>query len=184
MHLNINFSNNYLPQNNFYMWVNENWKNENELPKEHERWGSFDILHKKNNLKIKKLLEEPNEKYVKCQLLYKQGIKRSNNSEIYEYLEDIDKCNNKEHRILNTIEPRQTYTSTNSIHGDWSVRYSNNSWKGGFTLYFGHFVKFCRIPDPIYYTMDISDYTYVRMHMNTECIIVRESEDVFSLQYK
>ena len=97
---------------------------------------------------------------------------------------NIDKCNNKEHRILNTIEPRQTYTSTNSIHGDWSVRYSNNSWKGGFTLYFGHFVKFCRIPDPIYYTMDISDYTYVRMHMNTECIIVRESEDVFSLQYK
>ena len=55
MHLNIKFSNNYLPQNNFYMWVNENWKNENKLPKEHERWGSVDILHEKNNLKIKKL---------------------------------------------------------------------------------------------------------------------------------
>jgi len=106
MNLDIKFSNNHLPENNFYLWVNENWKKENNIPKEHGRWSIFDILQENNNLKIKKLLEETmSDEFIKCKILYEQGnniVKRNKNKEIYEYLKDIDQCNTLEN-LLNLI---------------------------------------------------------------------------------
>ena len=172
MHLNINFSNNYLPQNNFYLWVNENWKNENKIPKERERWSAFDIQNENINLKIKKLLEEPNKEYIKCQLLYKQGLKRNHNSEIYEYLEDIDKCNNIE-QLLNLIIDYQILFKINSpfilnIQNDFLDATTNilHIYTGGLGL-----------PDKSYYNLDSKENI-----RNEYKIFLKKYSDCFNIK--
>ena len=39
--------------NDFYKFVNEKWQNQNKIPKDYTKWGTFEILTKQNNRKIK-----------------------------------------------------------------------------------------------------------------------------------
>ena len=48
--MNINdFSTNFTPGDNFFMYVNENWINSNPIPDEFSRWGTFTVLQETNN---------------------------------------------------------------------------------------------------------------------------------------
>lgn len=114
MKLNIKFSNKYLPENNFYLWVNQEWKDNNKIPDDFQRWGTFNILQNENEEKLKKILETTNEK--KLSILYEQGLNRNNNNEIYEYLDDIQKCSNLE-SLLNLIIDYQMLFQINSPFG-------------------------------------------------------------------
>jgi len=91
MNLNINFSKKYTPESNFYLWVNQGWKDENYIPDDYQSWGSFNSLEQENKLKIKNLLEK-GDVDIKCKILYEQGLKRKDNNEINKFLDEIQNC--------------------------------------------------------------------------------------------
>ena len=52
----------YLPNNeiikeNFYDAINKEWLDNNEIPDEYSRWGTFEVLHKKTQENLQALLE-------------------------------------------------------------------------------------------------------------------------------
>jgi hypothetical protein len=91
MNLNINFSKKYTPETNFYLWVNEEWKDENKIPDDYQNWGAFNSLEQENKLKIKNLLEK-GDVDIKCKILYEQGLDRKNTNEINKFLDEIQNC--------------------------------------------------------------------------------------------
>jgi len=71
------FSQKYSHENNFYMWVNEHWIENNPIPANHQRWGSFSELDLDIKYKIKKILEDIDDSDVslnKLRILYNQGL--------------------------------------------------------------------------------------------------------------
>jgi len=62
--------------NDFYNFINESWLKSVDIPEDYQRWGTFQELEKKNFLKIKKIVEEPNPSeninFNKVRLLYNQ----------------------------------------------------------------------------------------------------------------
>lgn len=69
----LKFSDSVHYGNDFYNFINENWIDENKIPNDYQRWGTFEELEKTNSEKIKKLLEElPTQKFSQVFLLYNQ----------------------------------------------------------------------------------------------------------------
>ena len=50
--------NNEAVKENFYDAINKEWLDNNEIPDEYSRWGTFEILHKKTQENLKALLEK------------------------------------------------------------------------------------------------------------------------------
>ena len=75
MNLNINFSKKYTPETNFYLWVNQEWKDEHKIPDDYQKWCSFNSLEEENKSKIKNLLEK-GDVDIKCKILYEQVLNR------------------------------------------------------------------------------------------------------------
>ncbi|HEY4502385.1 MAG TPA: M13 family metallopeptidase [Candidatus Paceibacterota bacterium] len=48
------------PQDDFYRYVNGGWMKKSTIPSTQSRWGSFDILHQKNQKRIRELIENLN----------------------------------------------------------------------------------------------------------------------------
>ena len=48
MSLDVKFSDSVLPTSDFYLYVNQNWKKENEIPEDFQKWGIFNILSEEN----------------------------------------------------------------------------------------------------------------------------------------
>ena len=44
MSLDVKFSDSVLPTSDFYLYVNQNWKKENEIPEDFQKWCIFNIL--------------------------------------------------------------------------------------------------------------------------------------------
>lgn len=91
----FNYCHTTLPQNNFYGYVNNRWKNENPIPNEHTRWCTFTILNEQSLIKIKNIIETSSDK--RCNILYKQGCDeqaRNIFSELYKYINKILRTNN------------------------------------------------------------------------------------------
>jgi len=91
MNFDITFSQTYSPQNNFYMWVNHDWIDNNPIPADHQRWSSFNVLDLENKMKIKNILEQKHDnKFNALNILYNQGLDTSRiNDEVYQYLQPI-----------------------------------------------------------------------------------------------
>lgn len=56
--------------NNFYQFVNNDWLNNNSIPENQIQWSEFDILQKKNNIKLKKIIESKNNDNILKKLFY------------------------------------------------------------------------------------------------------------------
>lgn len=87
------------PQDDFYNFVNGGWINKNTLPETHSKYGIFDILHKKNQLKLHKIITHDNETLL--YLLYNKYIniyKNNSSNKIYinYYINLINESNNKD----------------------------------------------------------------------------------------
>jgi len=82
------------PSENFYLFVNKQWKIHNPIPEDKSRWSQFDILHEKVLLKLKDILENKLDKTNKLSKLYFQGFEKYNNINlIKKYLMEIDSIN-------------------------------------------------------------------------------------------
>ena len=73
------FNTKILPQNDLYNHVNHTWIKNNKIPNNETRWGTFQILRKKNDKLLKKIVEsikinKSNEINKKISILYKQGL--------------------------------------------------------------------------------------------------------------
>ena len=155
MNLNINFSKNYSQENDFYLWVNQDWKVNNKIPDDYHRWGSFNILAEENKMKIKSILEAnypENSPYQKFKILYDQGIdikSREDLNEVYKYLIKIKYCKDLD-ELLKLMINYQVFFHTNnpilySIHSDL-----NNSDMNILHL----FTDGLGLPDRDYYFID------------------------------
>ena len=93
MEQNHNFSQKYSHDNDFYMWVNEHWIENNPIPPNHQRWGAFSVLDLDIKHKIKKILEETDNSQL--HILYNQGLdletRKQTIEEIKKLLEPIQK---------------------------------------------------------------------------------------------
>ena len=62
--------NHELVKENFYNAINKEWEDNNEIPNEYSRWGTFEILHKKTQENLKELLENSDTDSKEGQLLH------------------------------------------------------------------------------------------------------------------
>jgi len=105
MDVNHKFSQKYSHENNFYMWVNEDWIKNNPIPANHQRWGSFSELDLEIKHKIKKILEETddsNTSLKKLQILYRQGL-------------DIESRKKTIEEVKKLLEPIQQSTTIDDL---------------------------------------------------------------------
>jgi len=105
MDINHKFSQKYSHENNFYMWVNEDWIKNNPIPANHQRWGSFSELDLEIKHKIKKILEETddsNTSLKKLQILYRQGL-------------DIESRKKTIEEVKKLLEPIQQSTTIDDL---------------------------------------------------------------------
>ena len=112
MNLDINFSEKYSPQNDFYMWVNHDWIDNNTIPSDHQRWSSFDVLDLENKSKIKQILETKydDSKYKPLNILYNQGLETTRtNNEVYEYIEPIQNAQTIDDLLKVMVDYKLTY---------------------------------------------------------------------------
>ena len=153
--MNINFSKNYSHENDFYLWVNEDWKKNNKIPDDCHRWSSFNILDEENQLKIKSILEEKyleNSPYHKLNILYEQGLdikSKENLDEVYKYLIKIKYCKDLDELLKLMINYQVFFNMNNPIaYGVYSdLKQSDTNILHLFTGGLG-------LPDRDYYFVD------------------------------
>ena len=113
MNLDINFSEKYSSQNDFYMWVNHDWLDNNPIPSDQQKWSSFNVLDLENKTKIRKILEEKyedNDKFKPLNILYNQGLETSRtNNEVYEYIEPIQNAQTIDDLLKVMVDYKLTY---------------------------------------------------------------------------
>ncbi len=87
----LKFSDSVHYGNDFYNFINANWIDENKIPNDYQRWGTFEELEKTNSEKLKKLLEDPQtSNFSQVFLLYNQ----LNNTELRKSPDNFIKINN------------------------------------------------------------------------------------------
>jgi putative endopeptidase len=100
--MKFNVNNSISPGNDFDLFVNSLWLNNNKIPSDYNRWGSFEILMEDTNNRLKEILvnsDTINDDHHKIKNLYKSGM-NINNLNILNYhpivpfLEKINKINN------------------------------------------------------------------------------------------
>ena len=82
--------------NDFYLWMNSKWINNNPIPENESSWGNFDILTHNNMLKLQEILTNSNiDKPARLNTLYYQLQQNYNNlSELNYYFNQIDNVKN------------------------------------------------------------------------------------------
>lgn len=95
------------PKENFYLYVNKNWIDKTTIPKDKNRWSTFDILNEDNFKKIKLMFESKslNIESNMVKILYNQymDIKRNKikpKTHFKSFLNNINKINNKDDLLL------------------------------------------------------------------------------------
>ena len=92
-------------KDNFYLYVNQEWLNNNKIPDDQKRWSNFNILDENNKEKVKELVsnsyKSDNNDFKKVGILYHQGINidernKNNNLDINYYLDKINNIKNKD----------------------------------------------------------------------------------------
>lgn len=101
------------PQDDLYEHVNSNWIKKNKIPSNETSWGTFQILRKKNDKILKKIVLEmlnkkSNDNKTKISTLYKQGLdtKKINKlgiSPLQPYLDYVDNESNLT-KIIATLQ--------------------------------------------------------------------------------
>jgi len=90
---------------NFYLYVNNEWLNNTEIPSDQKRWSNFNILDESNKNKVKELVsnsyKSDNNNFRKVGILYHQGLNvegrnLNNNNSINIYLDKINNVKNKD----------------------------------------------------------------------------------------
>jgi len=102
----FNVSSSFQPGNDFNLYVNDNWLQDNEIPSDYSRWGSFEVLNQNTQDKIKEILEIDyihhygvvNRDHKLISDMYHMGMDDENlnkekNKPIIPYLEKIDQIN-------------------------------------------------------------------------------------------
>jgi putative endopeptidase len=85
-------------EDDFYNYVNGSWLENNEIPKTHDRYGTFEQLTTKTNKNILKIIEKSNNNIIKT--LFNQGtsLKERNNVNniniIYNIIDNINQITN------------------------------------------------------------------------------------------
>ena len=95
--LPIDYQDQYLPQDDFYRYVNKKWLDNNPVPNKYSRWGTFDILHEENLEKIKDLIKnKTNGKYTIIKQLYDEFMNQTkiNNLKEQSIKKYVDMINN------------------------------------------------------------------------------------------
>jgi putative endopeptidase len=118
----LKFSNNIHHGNDFYNFINESWLNIKDIPKDYQRWSTFQELEKNNLEKIKKLLENINDSdnnYLKVKLLYNQ----LNDIKVRSSRANFDKINN----IIYKINEQTTHHDLFSLMVELDVDFGVNS---------------------------------------------------------
>lgn len=76
---------------NFYNFVNHDWLKNNEIPKGHSRWGTFNEIDKENKDKLLSLINdisEKDEEGLKVKVLFEQYLNRK--SKLSDVIEQVD----------------------------------------------------------------------------------------------
>jgi len=152
MDINHEFSQKYSHDNDFYMWVNEHWIQNNPIPDSYTRWGSFNELDLGNKNKIRKILED--KENTKLNILYNQGLDIENRKktidEVKKYLEPIQNAKNKEELMKVVVDYKLTYGIGGPIYFLVSNDYDNSKFN---ILHLGS--SGIGLPDKDYYFNDI-----------------------------
>lgn len=106
MSLNLTFSKDIKPQDDFYSFVNSKWIKNNPIPQDFQRWSVFNELNEANRKKVYDLLKElsysENNEFNSLKVLFDQGqnLKEINKTSSLDYVKNyinkISKVNDKE----------------------------------------------------------------------------------------
>lgn len=85
------------PGNDFYDFATKGWRNNNPLPNDYTRFGSFEQLDEENNKRVRDIVENDN---GKIGMLYKiamdeQKLNADKTKPVQKYLDEIDNIKNK-----------------------------------------------------------------------------------------
>ena len=154
--LHNKFNNKVKPGDNFDEWVNGIWKKNNPIPKEYNRWGSFDILKIENDKKIQTILNsESNIPFSnRVKILWTKGLDMNERNKISidnEIKLLIDNVNNLTHCTISEYifeylmmyqlkAPMSVYSYTDMKNSNKNVLYITSSGLG--------------LPDRDYYFID------------------------------
>jgi putative endopeptidase len=128
----IEVDKNIRPQDDMDKYVNSIWKNNNQIPDDYNRWGSFEILSIENEKKLKNIVETEftNKDEHMLNILYNQGIdeKRLNLLKPIDVLADrlvkIDKYNLNKY-FIESIKSGFSLPFSLSVHTDLKDSNSN-----------------------------------------------------------
>ena len=155
MSLDTTFSTTVSPADNFFLYVNQNWLDNNPIPSDFNRWGSFNILDELNKERVKKILEETYPKdsdYNKFSILYNQGLdieSRKNTNEIKDYVNKIYDTKSMDELLKLVVDYQMTWNIGSpfyfSVYNDFDNANMNilHLFTGGLGL-----------PDRDYYFLD------------------------------
>lgn len=123
MSLDVKFSDTVLPTSDFYLYVNQNWKKENQIPEDFQKWGIFNILSEENRKLEKKILESltfsENSENNSLKILYNQGLN----------INEIDKLKPKDYLKLffYEIDNCKTKEDLLKLYAKYNIKYGLNS---------------------------------------------------------
>ena len=85
------------PGNDFYDFATKGWRDNNPLPNDYTRFGSFEVLIEENNKRVREIVENDN---GKIGILYKiamdeQKLNADKTKPVQKYLDEIDNIKNK-----------------------------------------------------------------------------------------
>ena len=85
------------PGNDFYDFATSGWRNNNPLPNDYTRFGSFEQLDEENNKRVREIVENDN---GKIGMLYniamdEQKLNADKTKPVQKYLDEIDNIKNK-----------------------------------------------------------------------------------------
>ena len=85
------------PGNDFYDFATKGWRNNNPLPNDYTRFGSFEQLDEENNKRVREIVENDN---GKIGMLYniamdEQKLNADKTKPVQKYLDEIDNIKNK-----------------------------------------------------------------------------------------
>lgn len=111
MNVEYKFSDKYHHGEDFYLWVNSHWIENNPIPDNYQRWGAFNELDLDIKNKIKMILEDPKNKNLN--ILYTQGLdlekRKKNMEELKEYLKPIQNARSIEELMNVVIDYKISY---------------------------------------------------------------------------
>ena len=105
----------FSPKNNFYLYVNQKWMNDNSIPNDLSRYGQFNVLDEQNKERVKDIIMNSDNKNIS--ILYNKGLNEEerNKIDLKKFLDVFDRIKSKEELMNYLFDLEMLYQIKGSL---------------------------------------------------------------------